>query len=544
VENWVRDDCPSVDIGGLVVGDKIEDALLYGKSKGILAGVPFFTAVFEHLGCSILWKFEEGVLLEPCPGNEKILVAIVRGPARKLLLGERTALNLLSRASGVATSANSAAQVARDHGWHGHIAGTRKTTPGFRIVEKYALLVGGAATHRLDLSNMVMLKDNHIWSAGNITSAVKMAKRAAGFTSKIEVECRSLEEGHEAASAGADIVMLDNFEPEELKMAAALLKASHPYLIIEASGGITHQTMYKYFSPHVDVISRGNLTQGYPCLDFSLKIKQGGSSGHIFPQAIPNASITLNGNMMNYADQEGGTKSSKKARKRRAHKVMPERVIVPGAYRCIKGPAIAYRLSMNLENRDMISTPVKLGDVIRNCVECTPAAELGASWLRIVPHDSIDNNPRYLPTFIDGEALFEPILEAIVTHPKKPYEVPEMQKYYTVFSALHRATVKAQFPDAVRGQINRELGKKWRELTDEQKRQFTPDMLPAQDKSKPNDESEISLKRVHDDDDDDEYDDDEEEEDEVSEQQGGHHHQVQVPGQENEGQENEVVVEM
>jgi len=89
---------------------------------------------------------------------------------------------------GVATAANDAVQMARNHGWHGHIAGTRKTTPGFRLVEKYALLVGGAATHRLDLSNMVMLKDNHIWSAGSITNAVQLAKKAAGFSSKIEVK--------------------------------------------------------------------------------------------------------------------------------------------------------------------------------------------------------------------------------------------------------------------------------------------------------------------------------------------------------------------
>jgi len=127
-------------------------------------------------------------LIDPSEG--KVIIGTVRGPARKILLGERTALNLLSRASGVATSADEAVQIAKNHKWHGHVAGTRKTTPGFRIVEKYALLVGGAATHRLDLSNMVMLKDNHIWSAGSITNAVQLAKKAAGFSSKIEVHHR------------------------------------------------------------------------------------------------------------------------------------------------------------------------------------------------------------------------------------------------------------------------------------------------------------------------------------------------------------------
>merc|ERR1712070_181277 len=141
----------------------------------------------------------------------------VRGPARKILLGERTALNTLSRCSGVAATCADAVAIKRAQNWEGYVAGTRKTTPGFRIAEKYGLLVGGAATHRLDLSQMVMLKDNHIWASGSITQAVKDARVAAGFSQKIEVECQSLQEAIEAAQAGADIVMLDNFKPEDLK---------------------------------------------------------------------------------------------------------------------------------------------------------------------------------------------------------------------------------------------------------------------------------------------------------------------------------------
>merc|ERR1712238_204471 len=111
----------------------------------------------------------------------------------------------------------------------GYVAGTRKTTPGFAIVEKYGLLVGGAATHRLDLSQMVMLKDNHIWAAGSITDAVQLARKAAGFSQKIEVECQSLEEATEAAAAGADIVMLDNFEPDKLREDAKSFKKNYPH---------------------------------------------------------------------------------------------------------------------------------------------------------------------------------------------------------------------------------------------------------------------------------------------------------------------------
>jgi nicotinate-nucleotide pyrophosphorylase (carboxylating) len=119
---------------------------------------------------------------------------------------------------------------------------------------------------------MVMLKDNHIWSCGSITEAVKIARKAAGFSQKIEVECQSLEEAMEAAEAGADIVMLDNFEPGQLQRDAETFKSKFPHVLVEASGGITTETMPDYLCPHVDIISQGKLTQGYPCVDFSLKI--------------------------------------------------------------------------------------------------------------------------------------------------------------------------------------------------------------------------------------------------------------------------------
>ncbi|KAG7398924.1 hypothetical protein PHYBOEH_010142 [Phytophthora boehmeriae] len=275
VQLWLEEDIPSFDVGGFVVGDSPETALLLGKSAGILAGVPFFSQVFESLGCKVEWLLQEGdeVKVHEAP-NGKVPVAKVTGSCRQLLLGERTALNVLTRASGIATQARRSVDEARALGWKGHVAGTRKTTPGFRLVEKYALLVAGASTHRHDLSQMVMLKDNHVWAAGSITKAVHKAKQAAGFSMKIEVECRRLEEAQEAAIAGADIVMLDNFEPEQLKATAAELKSQFPHVLIEASGGITPETLGQYVSPHVDIVSQGKLTQGYPCLDFSLKIQK------------------------------------------------------------------------------------------------------------------------------------------------------------------------------------------------------------------------------------------------------------------------------
>ena len=271
VADWLKDDCPSLDVGGLVVGDGVTTATLWCKSSGVLAGKPFFDATFAALGdCVVTWLVDEGAAIDASSG--KVKAATVVGPARKLLLGERTALNALSRASGVASAAKRAVDVARSVGWRGTVAGTRKMTPGFRVVEKYALLVGGAGTHRLDLSQMVMLKDNHVWAAGSITTAVKTAKKAAGFSSKIEVEARDLNEGLEAAAAGADVVMLDNFAPADLKVAAKQLKQAYPHVLVEASGGITLDTMADYLSPDVDVVSQGKLTQGYACVDFSLKL--------------------------------------------------------------------------------------------------------------------------------------------------------------------------------------------------------------------------------------------------------------------------------
>jgi nicotinate-nucleotide pyrophosphorylase (carboxylating) len=279
VTAWLQDDMPSnFDVGGYVVGHTIQRAELWMKSSGVLAGLPFVQAVFDICGeCIIQW---EDIAMEgqsydvsSTSSSGKIKLATITGPVSHLLRGERTALNSLSRCSGVATLSAKCIEIAKSHGWKGEVAGTRKTTPGFRLVEKYGLLVGGASTHRLDLSQMVMLKDNHIWSCGgSIDVAVKKARGVSGFSQKIEVECQNLDEACIAAKAGADIIMLDNYTPDRLKVDAKALKERFPHVTVEASGGITIDTMSGYFCEHVDVISQGALTQGYDCLDFSLKI--------------------------------------------------------------------------------------------------------------------------------------------------------------------------------------------------------------------------------------------------------------------------------
>ena len=277
VQSWLKEDIPAFDCAAVVVGDGVETAVLLCKSPGVLCGRPFFDLIFSHLNCEVVWKVEEGQVLNPDPVQE---VARVTGPANKLLQGERTALNVLTRASGIASYARQLRDEARQLGWHGEVAGTRKTTPGFRLVEKYALLVGGISTHRYDLSQMIMLKDNHIWAAGGVSEAVTKARKAGGFSIKIEVECRGLVEARAAANAGAEIVMLDNFEPDALSKASAVLKTEFPHLTIEASGGIKKETLCNYCIPTVDVVSLSKTTQGYGCVNFSLKLCKEGHNPH------------------------------------------------------------------------------------------------------------------------------------------------------------------------------------------------------------------------------------------------------------------------
>lgn len=253
VSEWLKEDCPSFDWGGFVVGEDNKRATLWCKSEGCLAGVPFFDQVFKQLDCKVEWHYNEGEWLGSAGAKVKIAVATVTGPSRKILLGERVALNTLARCSGIATASGKFLHRAREAGYKGIVAGTRKTTPGFRDVEKYAMLVGGVDPHRYDLSSMVMLKDNHIWSTGSVTNAVHAARSVCGFSLRIDVEVQSYDEAVQAIQAGADVIMLDNMEGETLISNAKKLKdeygASHKFLL-ESSGGIDIDNVQK--GGHVD----------------------------------------------------------------------------------------------------------------------------------------------------------------------------------------------------------------------------------------------------------------------------------------------------
>jgi len=247
ISTWLAEDTPSFDVGGFVVGSEARTATLWGKSPGILAGVPFFNEVFAQCGCTVEWHAREGAHVETHGG--KTALATVSGPACGLLEGERVALNILARCSGVATVSRHLLVNLRSAGYTGILAGTRKTTPGFRLVEKYGMLVGGADSHRMDLSSMIMLKDNHVWSRGSITQAVRAAKAAGGFSLKVEVEVQSEAEADEAIAAGADIVMLDNFTGDGVKVAARSLKErwrGKRQFLLEVSGGLTVDNAESY----------------------------------------------------------------------------------------------------------------------------------------------------------------------------------------------------------------------------------------------------------------------------------------------------------
>eukprot|EP00762_Andalucia_godoyi_P005525 ANDGO_00559.mRNA.1 Nicotinate-nucleotide pyrophosphorylase len=270
ISEWLSDDMPSFDVQGCIAGLSAASFDLLCKSDHVVvAGFPFFSAVFEFLGCSVAYRVQEGSV---CSKGQ--IIASVHGPAAHILRGERTGLELIVRSSSLATRAKAFSDyVLNNHPqFAGRIAGTRKTTPGLRLVEKYALLVAGVDTHRLDLSQMVMLKDNHIDVVGSIPRAVEQAKRLAGFATKIEVECRKVEDAFEALEAGADIVMLDNFAGEQARVAALQIKDRFPKAIVEVSGGIrTVEDLDRYAFPNIDVISMGTLTQAVYPVDFSLK---------------------------------------------------------------------------------------------------------------------------------------------------------------------------------------------------------------------------------------------------------------------------------
>ena len=233
------------------------------KQEGVLAGLEVFRRVFELLDSGTVTEFF-------CKDGDKVspgqLLGKVQGDIRILLSGERVALNYLQRMSGIATYTHSVAELLKDSCTK--LLDTRKTTPNMRIFEKYAVRVGGGYNHRYNLSDGVLLKDNHIGAAGGVARAVRMAREYAPFVRKIEVEVENLEMVREAVEAGADIIMLDNMSPDDMREAVRMIGGRAE---TECSGNVTRDNIAELAELGVDYISSGALTHSAPILDISMK---------------------------------------------------------------------------------------------------------------------------------------------------------------------------------------------------------------------------------------------------------------------------------
>lgn len=261
----LQEDISSEDVttNSVIKGPVKGEVQLICKQNGIIAGLPVFQRVFELLDPQMEFSFS-------CRDGEEVqtgqLLGTVTGDIRTLLSGERVALNYLQRMSGIATYTHSVAALLEGTGIK--LLDTRKTTPNMRIFEKYAVRIGGGYNHRYNLSDGVLLKDNHIGAAGSVTNAIKLAKEYAPFVRKIEVEVENLDMVKEAVDAGADIIMLDNMNVEEMREAIRIIDRRAE---TECSGNMTKENIDRMTSLGVNYISCGALTHSAPVLDISLK---------------------------------------------------------------------------------------------------------------------------------------------------------------------------------------------------------------------------------------------------------------------------------
>lgn len=237
---------------------------LNSRENGVLCGCQIFEKVFKVLSDDVKIKFyfKDGDFI--AKGDK---IASISGPARAILTGERTALNYIQRLSGIATETKK--YVDAIVGTNAEIVDTRKTTPGFRIFEKYAVKTGGGSLHRFNLSDCAMIKDNHIRLAGSITKAVEKLRKNISHAHKIEVECDTIEQVAEAIKSKADIIMLDNFKIEDMEYASKLINKQ---AIIEASGGVNMETVAQIAQTGVDIISTSAIVAKAPTLDLALDV--------------------------------------------------------------------------------------------------------------------------------------------------------------------------------------------------------------------------------------------------------------------------------
>jgi len=268
IRTALREDIGTGDITTLatIPADKEIRGLFLAKESGVICGLPVVERVFAHMDPEIRLQCgkKDG---ESVSRGE--FFAEVSGPARGILTGERVALNFLQRLSGIATRTRSCVEAVKGTGVK--ITDTRKTTPGLRVLEKYAVQMGGGSNHRMGLSDGILIKDNHIMAAGGIAAAVEAARKLAPHTLKIEVEVESIPMIEEALSCGADIIMLDNMALEEMAQAVRLIGGR---ALVEASGNMGDRDLRAVAETGVDFISIGALTHSVKALDISLRFQK------------------------------------------------------------------------------------------------------------------------------------------------------------------------------------------------------------------------------------------------------------------------------
>jgi nicotinate-nucleotide pyrophosphorylase (carboxylating) len=265
IESALKEDLPQGDITSesIIPADSESEAIILAKEEGVLAGIDVAARVFHRIDPSVIFvkNLNDGQMF-----RKGLKLAKIRGRSVSILKGERTALNFLQRMSGIATTTQKFVRAVQ--GTRTKILDTRKTTPGLRSLEKYAVKMGGGVNHRFNLSEMVLIKDNHLRIVGSISQAVKRAKGRIKPGVRIEVETTSLEEVKEAVQSGADMIMLDNMSKDKVKEVVKWMKRRVP---LEVSGKVTLKRVKEIASLGVDFISVGSLTHSYKSVDISLE---------------------------------------------------------------------------------------------------------------------------------------------------------------------------------------------------------------------------------------------------------------------------------
>ncbi|MEC0228827.1 carboxylating nicotinate-nucleotide diphosphorylase [Paenibacillus alba] len=268
---WLEEDIGTGDVTTLttIPLEHVSKGIIHVKEDGIVCGLRIAQEVFAIVDASL--RFETKVV-EGSSVLKGTILAEVEGNTRSILLGERLSLNLMQRMSGIATKTREFVNAL--DGLSTRLVDTRKTTPGHRLLEKYAVRVGGGHNHRFGLYDAVMIKDNHIKGSGGITQAVRSARQQIPHTMKIEVEVEDFVQLEEALASGADIIMLDNMVPSKMKEAVSIIKSRAPHIVVEGSGSVSVQTIRAMAESGVDVISVGRLTYSVAALDISLDLNE------------------------------------------------------------------------------------------------------------------------------------------------------------------------------------------------------------------------------------------------------------------------------